>query len=185
MNIHRRAAIKTFLLISAGVTLIPSCLQDKKKSSVVLKNIQVDADQEGLLAEIAETIIPATDTPGAKDIGAHLFALKMVDDCYAAADQRAFIKGLDAFDAFSEKKFDHSFVACTLPQRESLLGTIEARKGVPEEVLGFYDSMKKLTLQAYSGSKFYLTKVQVYELVPGRFHGCFPVKNLLQKPISV
>ena len=33
-----------------------------------------------------------------------------------------------------------------------------------------------MTLQAFTGSQYYLTKVRVYEMAPGRFHGCVPVK---------
>jgi len=36
-------------MISAGVVFIPSCLQEKGKASIVLKNIDVDADDEKLL----------------------------------------------------------------------------------------------------------------------------------------
>ncbi len=69
---HRRSAIRCFLAGSAGVILLPACLHDKRKSSVILKNISLTGDQEDMLADLAETIIPRTDTPGARDISAHL-----------------------------------------------------------------------------------------------------------------
>lgn len=174
MNVTRRSAIKQFLLVSAGAVLVHSCLQDKSKASVILKNMSIDADQEKLLAELAETIIPATTTPGAKDISAHLFALKMLDDCYKPEDQQKFITGMNQFEKNCKTKNERNFVDCTPQQRSDLLTDLETKKDQNDELTFFYATVKKLTIQAYSTSKFYLTNVRVYELVPGRFHGCVP-----------
>jgi hypothetical protein len=150
-------------------------LQEKGKPSIVLKNLDISADDEKMLAEVCETFIPKTDTPGAKDILAHLFVMKMLDDCTAKADQEKILKGLNGINKMSDKKFDKSFVNCTPQQRQELFSAIESKKGIPGDVSAFYTSVKKLTIQAYTTSKYYLTNVHVYELVPGRFHGCVPV----------
>ena len=70
-KMDRRSGIKTLLIISAGAVLIPSCLQEDKKSTLSLKNIQVDGNDEELLATLSDTIIPKTDTSGARDVSAH------------------------------------------------------------------------------------------------------------------
>lgn len=177
MNINRRTALRQFLVISAGAALLPSCLQDQAKSTILLKNFQIGAHEEKLLAELADTIIPATSTPGAKDISAHLFALKMLDDCYTEDDRKKFLKGLQQLDDAAKTAHGQSFIKCTPAQRESLIGGIE-NKTVPASELGFcYSMMKRLTILAYSSCQFFLTKVKVYELVPARYHGCVPVKN--------
>src|SRR5436190_20685294 len=128
MQVNRRTLIKQFLAISAGAVLIPSCMQDKSKASILLKTIVIDGDQEKMLAELAETIIPKTDTPGAKDISAHLFALQMIDDCYEKEDQQKFIQGLAAFEKLTKDKFKKSFLECTPQQRQQLLSELEAKK---------------------------------------------------------
>lgn len=174
---NRRSSLKTLLIISAGAALLPSCLQDEKKSSVSLKNIKINGKDEELLSDLSETIIPKTDTPGAKDVSAHLFALMMIDDCYAPAEQDKFVKGLKDFEDFTKNKFDKSFLKCSPSEREEILKSIESKKDVPENVAFFYNSMKRLTIQAFTSSKYYLTKVQVYQLVPGKFYGCVPVKK--------
>ncbi len=174
---NRRSSLKTLLIISAGAALLPSCLQDEKKSSNSLKNIKINGKDEELLSDLSETIIPKTDTPGAKDVSAHLFALMMIDDCYAPADQDKFVKGLKDFEDFSKKKFDKSFLKCSQSEKEEILKSIESKKDVQENVSFFYNSMKRLTIQAFTSSKYYLTKVQVYQLVPGKFYGCVPVKK--------
>ncbi|MDQ6901469.1 MAG: gluconate 2-dehydrogenase subunit 3 family protein [Bacteroidota bacterium] len=173
----RRSTLKTLFIISAGAALLPSCLQQDKKSSLSFKNIKIDDKDENLVNELAETIIPKTDTPGAKDVKASAFALMMLDDCYAPADQDKFVKGMKEFDEFSKKRFNKSFVDCLTAQRLDVVKIIEDKKDVPENVIYFFNTTKRLTLQAYTSSEYYLTKVHVYQLVPGKFYGCVPVKK--------
>ena len=175
---NRRNTLKTLILISAGAALLPSCLQDEKKSSLILKNIKIDGKDEELLSAISETIIPTTDTPGAKDVSAHPFALMMVDDCYPPADQDKFVNGLKEFDDFSKKKFDASFVKCTPAQKGEIIQFVESNKDIPENAAFFYKAAKKLTIQAFTSSQYYLTKVHIYQLVPGKFYGCVPVNKI-------
>jgi hypothetical protein len=174
---NRRSSIKTLLIISAGAAILPSCLQDKEKSSLSLKNIKINDKEAELLSELSETIIPKTGTPGAKEVSAHLFALMMIDNCYAADDQNKFAKGLEGFEEFTKKKFDKSFLKCTPFERTEILKSVESKKDIPDKVAFFYNTMKRLTIQAFTSSEYYLTKVQVYKLAPGKFYGCVPVKK--------
>ena len=180
--VNRRSAIRQLFCISAGALIIPSCMQDKSKSAILLKNLTIDSNQEKLLVELSETIIPATSTPGAKDVYAHLFALKMIDDCYKKEDQQKFVNGLEAFQKKSKKELDRSFAEASPAERVSLLQKIEADKDSKDDLAYFYSTIKRLTIQAYTTSQYYMTKVQVYEMVPSRYHGCLPVKAINSKP---
>lgn len=173
---NRRLALQRLALISAGFALLPACMDDKSKSSILVKNFKITTDQEELLAELSETIIPKTNIPGAKDISAHLFALKMIDDCRSEEDQKKFVNGMKAFEDLSEKEFNSSFVKASPEKRNSLLQLLEKTED-KSDLEYFYKSMKRLTIQAYTSSQFYLTKVKVYELVPARYKGCVPVKT--------
>ena len=174
---QRRTLLKQMMYVTGGVILLPSCLQNKSKSSILLKKMTVDGDQEKLLSELSETIIPATDTPGAKDISAHLFTLMMVDDCYKNEDQQKFMAGLKAFEEKTKKDFSKSYVDLSQAEKEKLLNELEAKNKDKDDLSYFYSTVKRLTIQAYTTSKFFLTKVQVYELVPSRFHGSVPVRT--------
>jgi hypothetical protein len=176
MPLNRRSAIKQFLFVSAGMALIPSCLQEKSKPAVELNNFKISADQESLLAELSESIIPKTTSPGAKDISAHSFVLKMVDDCRSKEDQEKFLAGLSAFEMQAEKISGKSFIRQSPVERKAVLDEMEKNKDSKEDIISFYKTMKRLTIQAYSSTEFFLTKVQVYELVPSRYHGCVSVK---------
>ncbi len=171
MKQNRRETIRQLFLLSIGTAMIPSCMQDRAKSSLLLRQISITADQEAMLADLSETILPKTDTPGAKDLSAHLFALKMIDDCRSPEEQADFMKGMEAFEAGIGRDFTRKSAA----ERLNVLDQLEKKdKESTDPELTFYRTMKRLTIQAYTSSQYYLTNVQVYELVPSRYKGCVP-----------
>ncbi len=192
----RRTVIKNLALVIGGATLLPSCIKNSGVNYIPLKNVNITADQEKLIADICETIIPKTNIPGAKELNLHVFVLKMLDDCYNKKDQQNIMKGMDAFNAMVQKKHNQSFSDLAAKDREALLTGIEesqkkaagtkpqGRRFKPQKNLevppldAFYWAMKQQTVFAYTTSQFFMTKQIVYELVPGRYNAHFPVKNL-------
>ncbi len=172
----RRTVIKNLTILTAGVTLLPSCLQKQEKALVHLKNFSLKASQEKSIASVVDTIIPKTDSPGALALGVHLFVLKMVDECYSKKDQQNFIEGLDQLDEVMQKNYGHSFYECNIKQREDTLLALEQQKGFPTALITFYKILKYRTIQGFTTSKYVLSNELVYELVPGRYNGYFPVK---------
>jgi len=173
-QLKRREAIKQLFCITAGVALIPSCMSDRSKSAILLKNITISAEEEDMLAELCETILPKTSTPGAKEISSHLFVLKMVDDCRKKEDQGRFISGMKTFQDRCKSTAGKDFVGSTMDQRNTVLASILADKDEESDLKYFFKTVKGLTIQSYTASEFFMTKVQVYELIPGRYHGCVP-----------
>lgn len=175
----RRDAIQRLVIVAGGFVLVPSCLQQPGKASVALKHIEVTDVQEHLLAAIASAIIPATDTPGAGDLGCHLFVLKMLDDCYEKEVQQKFMRGLNDLEAYAQQKFSRSFVKCTGQQQQDMLNAIEAEKMINADIAGFYDIMKAKTIQGYLTSKYVLTNINKYEFIPSeKYNGYAPVKSV-------
>ncbi len=56
MRVSRRSAVKQLLVITTGVMVIPACVYKRENTSIPLKNIQLDAGDEKLLAEVSETM---------------------------------------------------------------------------------------------------------------------------------
>lgn len=164
--------------MAGGLALLPSCSGDRKKASILLKNLNTSAEQEALLAEIAETILPKTDSPGAKDMNLHLFTMKMVDDCHSAEEQKMFTSGLNKIDQMAEDKYSVPFGQCTPEQRKELLTQAAAGKGAPKEVSEFLRITKQRVIQGFTNSKYVMTDLKQYELVPGRYNGYFPVEKI-------
>ncbi len=166
---ERREAIKQFMIVAGGLVLMPSCLRDKGKASIQLTNIDVDATNEDLLAEIVETLLPETDTPGAKALNLHLFVLKMVDDCHDEADRAAFVSGLEQFDAAMQQTNGVRFADANEGQRGTFLEHIAADG--QHALHAFYQLVKRRTIQGYLNSEYVMTNQLVYELVPARYDG--------------
>lgn len=174
---NRRSSLKALFIFSAGVALLPSCVNDNEKSVNSLKNIKVSDEEVEMLSLLGETIIPLNNKPVVKDIAAHQFVLMMVDDCFSPDNRGKFVEGLKQFEEMTNKNVGKSFIKCTPGERTALLKSVEAKSVIPADAMFFYSSMKKLTIQSYTTSEYYLTKVQIYKLVPGKFYGCVPVKK--------
>ena len=172
MIIQRRLLLKQLLFVSASAALVPSCLLDKNKSGITLKHFHISTDQETTFASLLSTIIPETETPGAASLHADLFAWKMIDDCSSKEDQDKILKGINELNLFSQAEIGQFFNKATNEQRENILTKIEQMKDKKESLFVFYQKSKGLALHAYTSSEFFMTKVQVYEQIPGRFHGC-------------
>jgi len=173
----RRSAIKQMVIIAGGVAILPSCSGDPGKASIALKNLPVTADQEALLAAIAETIIPKNDMPGARDMNLHLFTLKMVDDCSDTAEQQAFMAGLDSIDQLAKQKHGNAFLQCSDTQKMELLNDIAGGRQDSKQLTTMMNITKRRVIQGFMNSKYVMTDLKQYELVPGRYNGYFPVKT--------
>jgi hypothetical protein len=174
---NRRVAIQQLLLIWAGVALLPSCLHNEQQVSIPLKLIHIEPDDENMLAELSETILPKTDSPGAKDLSAHLFALKMVDDCFTTPNQEKYVRGMKAFEGFVMKKTGKSFSESSPSEKQAIVAGLDKQKPDSDDISFFYQSTKKLTIQAYTTCEYYLTKIRGYKMIPGRYQGCIPLKT--------
>jgi hypothetical protein len=175
----RRSAIRNMTILAGGIFLFPSCLKHEDgKVSIQLNKMHITAAQEKLLADVTETIIPQTDSPGAKALNVHQFVLKMMDDCYPKKDQENFVFGLKKLEEISEKQYGKSFTECDTKQREAMLTAIEKNPQLQPQLAVFYQITKELTVKGYSISKYVMTTKLPYELVPSRYNGYFPVKNL-------
>src|SRR5687768_7699397 len=95
----RRDALSRVALLMGGTLSAPTMLaflEGCKSANETSQGITFpfSAEQKSLVAEVAEIIIPKTDTPGAKDAKVGEFIEMMLKDCYAAKDQESFATGL-------------------------------------------------------------------------------------------
>jgi hypothetical protein len=181
---ERRTALKQMALLTGAAMLLPGCAKDAKQVSVALKNLKISGDQEELLAELTGAIIPATDTPGAKELKVHQFILRMIDDCAEPEEQQKFTTGLKAFEDLSEKQLGKSFVEAEPGEREKLLKELdkikqgkdnEEEKKKPANI--FYGMMKDFTIRGYMSSEYVMTNQLYFKMVPGKFTGCVEIKD--------
>lgn len=169
----RRVALKSMALAVGGLVALPAWAHGWNEASIQSVQPYLTAGQEALLAEVVETILPATNTPGAKDLKLHTFVQKMLADCYEPDVQQNITKGLETAEQLAKQTYGKSFAACDTPQREEVLTRMEI--SIDQNWSSFYKLVKELTLQGYLTSEYYLTNHTNYKMAPGHFYGCVPV----------
>ncbi|MET3125419.1 hypothetical protein ABID42_000507 [Arcicella rosea] len=172
---QRRSAIKNLALTIGGTIVLPAWANAWSKESIQSGAFKITYAQETLLAEIVETIIPKTDTPGAKELGADKFILKMVADCYDKKSQDIFAKGMVSVDELSKKENGKTFIESDAKQKLEVLKKMSTSPNSDEK--GFVQLVKGLTIDGYLVSEYVMTNLRIFEMVPGRYHGCVPIKK--------
>lgn len=175
----RRELLKMIVAATGAAMIGLPALVHGQSPTAGAKTLFSDADV-GTLDEIAETILPRTKTPGAKDAGAGAFMTTFVTDCYTQKQQAAFRAGLADID----KRAGGRFVSLAPQDRAGLLRALdaEARKHAVEvtetgtaeagEAMPHYFTMiKQLAIFGFFTSKVGATEVLKYVAVPGRYDG--------------
>ena len=158
-------------------------------------------DNVDFLNEVAETILPATSSPGAKAANVGQFMAVMVRDCYTPVDQKSFLEGLSKLNDAAEKKFSVKFMELSPAQRTELLiaadkdqkeyytklykkidADMAKHKGdanyqEPDQPNHYFRMIKELTLLGFFTSEVGATKALRYIETPGRYDGCMPYKK--------
>lgn len=159
--------------------------------SLLAKNIDWDAMDDDLLTskgygmftkqqiklmnEIADTIIPDTDVPGAKAAKTGQFMAVIVNDCYEPDEQKRFMEGLAKIDEGSKQKNKKTFVKCSPMQRHEFLVALDNEQKAyqknkkKEDVDHYFKVLKDLSLWGYFTSEIGATKAQRFLEVPGRY----------------
>jgi hypothetical protein len=84
---------------------------------------------------IAEHIIPATDTPGARAAGVDRFVDVILTNYYKAPERERFLAGLADLDTRSQKENGKAFLQSTPAQQVALLRAMDGESYPPERVL--------------------------------------------------
>ena len=127
--INRREAIRRVSALLGGVAFVGgnSLLAAVEKTDTALERGlgNFSAQDVAYLDEIAETILPATKTPGAKAAKTGAFMALMVTDCYSPAEQKVFRDGMHKVDEAMRSANNVSFMTATPAQRLAVLTTLD------------------------------------------------------------
>ncbi|MFD2569515.1 gluconate 2-dehydrogenase subunit 3 family protein [Spirosoma soli] len=170
---ERRIAIKQMALAAGGLLAIPGWANAWTKTSVQISYGILKQSQAETLAEVVDTLIPASDSLGAKGLGVPDFVQKMIADCYEPAAQESFKKGLDTVDVVAKESFNQPFLTCDATQRAAVLQKLATAPEADRK--DFYSLVKNLTIQGFTTSEYVMTKFLNYQMIPGHYYGCVPV----------
>lgn len=170
MNLSRREAIIR-MATAMGATIVGPRLFAASFSSD--RRHGFSAADVILMNEVGETIIPATDIPGAKAVGIGEFMAMMVHECFETADQDAFEEGLAVLNGDYKARYKVDFAAGRPEDRTDFLNRLDrdlraSRRGEGPQ---YFRVLKELTLLGYFTSEIGCTQALRYEEVPGRYDG--------------
>lgn len=174
MKLSRRVLIRYMSVGMAGYVLLPSCTgSGGEPEHEASGKIGLDAGDEANVAALCAALIPLKAFGGEMEsAGLHPFVLKMVADCENPENQQRFKTGLRQFSEMVKSKTGHSIKKSTAADLMPVLQDLEAARERKDDLAFFYRLTKSLTIRGYKGSKFFLTQVQPYKLVPGKYQGC-------------
>jgi gluconate 2-dehydrogenase gamma chain len=157
----------------------------KASPELTFNPVFLTQDQAKLVSEVAEIIIPKTDTPGAKDVGVPGFVDLMLKECFKPEDQENFITGLKAFDDGAKTAFGDLFLDLDAQQQADYVKQVHdeavTAAKVPEnreKPRAFILTVKELTLVGFFTSEPGATQVLQYDAVPGAYKGCVPLAEV-------
>ncbi|MGY3212328.1 gluconate 2-dehydrogenase subunit 3 family protein [Mucilaginibacter sp. HD30] len=143
--------------------------------------------KRALIAELAETIIPRTNTPGAKDAQVENYIIKMITENTDAKMQRSFLAGITAVDHYAVDEYKKPFIDCTIAQKNEVLKHFENKATYSVGILNkvnrklfgapFFLHLRDLTVEGYCTSLAGATQGMAYDYVPVTFEACIPLQK--------
>ena len=183
----RREALRRTAILMGGMVSAPAIMGVLKgcttKTSVDWKPEFLAGDQATIVTDVAEIIIPRTDTPGAKDAGVPSFIDQMLKEVYSKEDQEFFLEGMKAFNEGAKAEFGEIFSELDAEDQTAYVkkvhdAAIEAEKNTnPAPRRPFILMMKELTMLGFFTSEPGATQVLQYVAVPGAYNGCIPLSE--------
>jgi len=184
--VDRRAALR-LLAASAAAGAIPGDLTALGRAlhARLDRGLRVlDPHQDATIVALADVILPATDTPGAKAARVNEFIDLLLAEWSEAEERDRFLAGLAAVDTRAREMFGKDFVDGTPGDQTGLLTVLDNEaaqwNAKPRGTRGpepFYRRMKWLTLFGYYTSQVGAEQEAHYTIIPGRFVPCAPADS--------
>ena len=143
------------------------------------------AEKKALIAELAETIIPRTSTPGAKDAKVEEYILRMLESCTNEREKHTFLSGLMNLEEYALKNYGSDFLNSSPENKINILKHFEDKSHyntlifnkINKKLLGkpFFIKLKELTVQGYCNSELGATKGLAYDYVPSTYQACIRI----------
>lgn len=184
---RQTAAILGLSLTGISASEILSSCQ--KASNLDWKPLFFTPAQVEIIAEIAETILPETATPGAKSLAVPQFIDVIIAKTMAKDAQTTFLEELKNFDDVAKERFGKKFLAMSAEQRQQYLTELDKEKprsgmsmwGINLEPdapkPSFFKKIKGLVLWGYFTSEEAGKNIFRYDPIPGIYEPCSPLEG--------
>ena len=191
-----------FQLMAASLLAVPALSAERQQ--LLAENLQgrptgsprpagtLDADQHLLVTQLAEMILPETDTPGATSLKINEFIDLLLTESFLTSERQQFLTGLAAVDTRSRGMREVNFVKLAAADQVTLLKSLDETAQARADTLAdtskpkdlrdalateasaedAFGTVKTLTIYGYFNSKLVSQDILKKIIIPGSAHGC-------------
>lgn len=132
---------------------------------------------KNLIAALVDVIIPATDTPSAKEANVQDYIINFMEFCSSNKEFNNFFNGLNDLQETALSEYDATFENCTIAQKTTMLDNLDTGNSnsllakIDTKIRGrsFFKILKTLTVEGYCTSEIGATQMLAYDPVPGNY----------------
>jgi gluconate 2-dehydrogenase gamma chain len=174
-NIDRRAAIQSLLQGGLALGLLPG-FAETAWSAVAQAGGRpasrtLSAGRTDMITQIADIILPRTDTPGAIDVGVPPWIELVIAEYFSDKHRAAFLADLDVIDHLARAQSKVPLIAGSNGGFARMVASLDAATGSEDlsPAQRGYVKLKELILYGYFTSKPVQQDLLKVVIVPGRF----------------
>ena len=187
-GINRRQALRRVGILLGGVVSAPTVAGVlsgcERMTGTDWAPSTLTAEQNQMVDTIAEVIIPATDTPGARAANVNRFIDAIVGESWPEEDRTRFMRGLEEAAARAEDTYGAPFGELSAEEQRVFVAELDDETFGPDaaapdrENPSFYRSLKELVIVGYYTSEVGATQELRTSIVPGQYDGAVPYEEI-------
>lgn len=190
---NRRNALRKTAILAGTAAVAPSLLSllqsCKEQSRLNWQPVFLSEDQARFISAFVDTILPKTDTPGGLDVKTDIFIDLVYAKVYDKKAQENVVAEIEKFNATCKERFGDVFSDLSPEDKAAMLKAADAESGKfngnvwgtavgKQEPVGFYRSLKSMTLSGYFSSEEIGKNYLSYDPIPGEYLGCIPLSDV-------
>lgn len=143
----------------------------KTDASVVPADLDLfDVSTYDLIVDVTERIIPATDTPGAKDANVVSYLHNRLKNFSTKEESSMIFEGLKLFDSKATAKFGKAYNDLPGAEKDEIMKLMQAEASKDDKHI--FNQLKQETVVGFFTSEAGATQVLRFDPVPGEYIGC-------------
>lgn len=205
-TLNRREILERMAVVTGGavsLTILSACdggvVAPKNTENLNLKAL--NKAQLDLIADIADMIIPDTETLGAKSVNVHFLVDELAANWMTSDERNGFLKDLTMLDERIKNEQGSSFSLLGNKERglvldqlgQEMLAAGEGTVGLgditnSDDITGrkhIYRELRELIIFGYYTSEVGATEELNYDPIPGGYSGCIPLADVGGKAWSI
>jgi len=180
----RREALKRLAVLTGGTlsaTTIAAVMGGCSAQNGDFSPQTLSSNQNSLVIELTERIIPETDTPGAAKAKVNEFIDHMLTNWNTKAEKEHFLEGLDTVESLSNDTYNSNFLTLSKENQIEVMERLEEeafKQRGKNNQKPFFLMLKEFTIVGYYTSEIGASQELNSDLIPGYYDACIPYSKV-------